>query len=66
MKSVWLTIQAGNTAVVAGKLGDWDTGRLTPGEYSLGLVVVDNEANASEPCIILVRVFRAPEPTAVP
>ncbi|OGO32420.1 MAG: hypothetical protein A2Z16_02480 [Chloroflexi bacterium RBG_16_54_18] len=65
-EAVWLTIQAGNTAVIAGKLGDWDTSRLTPGEYSLGLVVVDNEANTSEPCTILLRVFRAPEPTAGP
>lgn len=65
-ESVWLTIQAGNSAVIAGKLGDWDTSRLTPGEYQLGLVVVDNEANSSPSCTILVRVFRAPEPTAGP
>lgn len=65
-ESIWLTIQAGNSAVVAGKLGDWDTSRLTPGEYQLGLVVVDNEANSSPSCTILVRVFRAPEPTSGP
>lgn len=65
-EAVWLTIQAGNSPVTAGKLGDWDTNRLTPGEYQLGLVVVDNAANASDPCTILVRVFRASEPTIGP
>jgi hypothetical protein len=65
-ETVWLTIQAGNSAITAGKLGDWDTSRLTPGEYQLGLVVVDNQAQASDPCVILVTVFRAPEPTAGP
>lgn len=65
-ESVWLTIQAGNLAVTASKLGDWDTSRLTPGEYQLGLVVVDNAAKPLGPCTILVRVFRAPESTAGP
>ena len=57
-ESIWLTIQAGNSVKNAEKLGDWDTSRLTPGEYQLGLVVVDNQAQASEPCIIQVRVTR--------
>jgi hypothetical protein len=65
-ENIWLTIQAGNTLVTAGKLGDWDTSRLTPGEYQLGLVVVDNEARASNPCVILVTVSRAPEATVGP
>ena len=45
-ETVWLTLQAGNQAVRDGKLGDWDTRRLTPGEYQLGLVIVDNEAQS--------------------
>ena len=45
-ETVWLTLQAGNQVVQDGKLGDWDTRRLTPGEYQLGMVVVDNEAQA--------------------
>jgi len=65
-ETIWLTIQAGNAAVIAGKLGDWDTSRLTPGEYDLSLVVVDNQAGASMPCIIRVRVNKAPEATSAP
>lgn len=56
-ESIWLTIQAGNSVVIGSKLGDWDTTRLTPGEYQLGLVVVDNQAQASPACIIQVRVI---------
>jgi len=62
----WLTIQAGNVPVENGKLGDWDTSRLTPGEYQLALVVVDNQAEASEPCIIQLRVALTPELTPGP
>lgn len=54
--TVWLTIQAGNQPVQDGDLGDWDTRRLSPGEYQLGLVVVDNQGRSSEPCIVQVRV----------
>ena len=56
--SVWLTIQAGNLTVQNGKLGDWDTTQLLPGEYQLGLVVVDNQAQATAPCVIQMRVAR--------
>ena len=62
-ETVWLTIQAGNSIVRNGSLGDWDTSRLTPGEYDLALVVVDSQAKVSEPCIVRVRVLPAPEPT---
>ena len=55
---IWLTIQAGNNIVRNGKLGDWDTTRLNPGEYQLGLVVVDNEAQSSPPCVIQLQVAR--------
>jgi hypothetical protein len=65
-ETVWLTLQAGNQVVRDGKLGDWDTRRLTPGEYQLGMVVVDNQAQASQPCIIRILVVRAPEETGVP
>lgn len=60
-ESLWLTIQAGNSVVDNGKLGDWDTTRLTPGEYQLGLVVVDNQAQSSPACIIQVRVVPPPQ-----
>lgn len=60
-ETVWLTLQAGNQVVRDGKLGDWDTRRLTPGEYQLGLVIVDNQAQSSLPCIVQVRVIRTAE-----
>lgn len=59
--NVWLTIQAGNQPVQSGDLGDWDTRRLTPGEYQLGLVVVDNQGRSSEPCIVQVSVVMVVE-----
>ncbi len=62
----WLTIQAGNTVVQNGKLGDWDTTRLTPGDYQLSLVVVDNQAKASPACTIQLRVARPQEETPGP
>ncbi len=62
-ETAWLTIQAGNIPKTGDKLGEWDTTRLTPGEYQLGLVVVDNQAQASPPCVIQLRVARPPEPT---
>jgi hypothetical protein len=59
----WLTLQAGNITVQQGKLSDWDTRRLSPGEYQLGLVVVDNQARLSPPCVVQVRVVRLPDAT---
>ena len=61
--STWLTIQAGNIVVKGTKLGDWDTRSLNPGEYQLGLVVVDNQARLSSPCVVQVRVIPTPEST---
>jgi hypothetical protein len=65
-ETVWLTIQAGNEPKQNNKLGDWDTSRLSPGEYQLALVVVDNQAKASQPCVIQLRVGRAPQTTPGP
>jgi hypothetical protein len=56
-ETVWRTIQAGNTVVQnSAKLGDWDTRSYPPGEYQLGLAVVDNQAQPSAHCVITVRV----------
>ncbi len=52
----WLTIQAGNTIVTNDVLGPWDTTRLSPGEYYLRLVVVDNAGESLPPCTVQVRV----------
>jgi hypothetical protein len=62
----WLTLQAGNITIQNGKLGDWDTRRLSPGEYQLGLVVVDNQARLSLPCVVQVRVVPSPDATIGP
>lgn len=65
-ETVWLTIQAGNNAVQDDKLGDWDTSRLSPGEYQLGLVVVNDAAQASQPCTVLLQVAITPDTTPAP
>ena len=52
----WLTIQAGDVLVEDGLLGYWDTSRLSSGDYLLRLVVTNNQANASPPCTIQLRV----------
>lgn len=62
-ETTWLTIQAGNVPVTEGKLGDWDTSRLSPGDYQLALVVVDNQAKSSTPCVVQVRVSSPPDTT---
>jgi hypothetical protein len=61
--SEWLTVQAGNIPVQSGRLVDWDTRRLTPGDYQLRLVLVDNQAQSLPPCEIHVRVAPTPEET---
>jgi hypothetical protein len=58
----WLTIQAGDIPVKEGFLGYWDTTRLAPGEYSLRLIITDNQGNASQPCSIRVNVSSPAEP----
>jgi hypothetical protein len=65
-EDLWATIQAGNEVKNDSKLGDWDTRRLTPGVYQLGLVVVDNEAKSSLPCVVQVNVTISLEGTSAP
>lgn len=62
----WVTIQAGNEVKQNAKLGDWDTRRLSPGEYQLGLVVVDNQGRISQPCVVSLFVNPAVEVTPSP
>ena len=62
----WSTLQAGNTVIQQGKLADWDTRNISPGEYQIGLVVVDNQARLSPPCVVQVRVVRVPDGTLSP
>lgn len=53
----WATIAAGRTVVKASSLGRWDTTALTPGDYQLRLVVIDNEGNSLTPCVVPVQVI---------
>lgn len=53
----WATIAAGRSVVVDGPLGRWDTTALTPGDYQLRLVVVDNQGVELSPCVVPVRVI---------
>ncbi len=48
----WLTIQAGDTPKNDEMIGFWDTTQLEPGNYSLRLVVIDNQGIQKEPCAI--------------
>jgi hypothetical protein len=65
-QNTWATLQAGNQIRKSAKLGDWDTRRLPPGEYELSLIVVDNQAKASQPCIVHVMVLKTSEETPTP
>ena len=54
---IWTPIQAGNAPIQDGNLGEWDTSEITPGDYQLRLVVMNNQGVASPPCVIPVRVL---------
>jgi len=53
---VWRSIQAGRKVTQDDKLGTWDTSEVSPGDYNLRLVVIDNQGNALPPCIVPVLV----------
>jgi len=48
----WLTIQAGDSPKTDEMLGFWDTTQLDPGNYSLRLVVIDNQGIMQTPCVV--------------
>lgn len=48
----WLTIQAGDSPRVDEMLGFWDTTQLESGNYSLRLVVLDNQGIQRDPCTV--------------
>ena len=60
-ETVWLSINAGESPVQNGDLGDWNTKLLPPGEYRLRLVVTDNQGFSLQPCEIQVSVIATPE-----
>ena len=53
---VWLTIQAGDSPKSDEMLGFWDTTQLEPGNYSLRLVVIDNQGIQQDPCVVELYV----------
>jgi hypothetical protein len=59
-ETIWLPIQVGEEARRDETLGTWDTSTLDPGDYSLRLVVTDNQGNSLPPCMIQVRVVSPP------
>lgn len=52
----WATIAAGSVPVTKGSLGRWDATALTPGDYQLRLVVIDNQGASLPPCVVPVQV----------
>lgn len=55
---LWTPISAGNRAIVEEAFGGrWNTEQLNPGNYSLRLVVSDNQNNLLQPCVIDIKVI---------
>jgi len=55
--TTWQTISGANTPVTDDVLGaKWNIADLTPGDYELGLTVLDNQNVAYPDCIIIVHV----------
>jgi hypothetical protein len=59
----WSTIAAGDQMGKNKEIGKWNTTQMTPGDYLLRLVVVDNKNQPFPACVIQVRVI---PPTPVP
>lgn len=60
-ETVWLSLNASETPVVDGELGEWITDVLPPGEYMLRLLVTDNLGQALPACTIKIQVISSPE-----
>ncbi len=52
----WQTIAAGSGTRIDESLGNWYTSDLTPGEYMLRLVALDNDGADQSACVIVVTV----------
>lgn len=59
--STWATIAAGNQPVTNGRLGDWNTSQMVPGDYLLRLVAVNNQNQPMPACVVQVRIFAPSE-----
>ncbi|MDK2981575.1 MAG: hypothetical protein PWQ55_1922 [Chloroflexota bacterium] len=57
-EDIWTPISAGNRPVIEDSFGGrWNMEQLEPGNYSLRLVVLDNQNNLLQPCVINVKVM---------
>lgn len=52
----WITIQANREIKDNTELGSWDTSEVSPGDYDLRLVVIDNQGQEFPPCTVPLRV----------
>jgi hypothetical protein len=59
---IWHTLQAGREVKRDEPLGDWDPHTLTPGEYLLRLVAMDNQGLTLGSCEVQVRVISEVSP----
>jgi hypothetical protein len=59
---IWYTLQAARETKNDEALGDWDTQLLSPGEYLLRLVAVDNQGQMLGSCEIQVNITSNPVP----
>ena len=55
-EDTWTTIAAGNSPLVNGTIGYWNTSQLTTGDYLIRLVVVDNQNVFFPSCVVSVRI----------
>jgi hypothetical protein len=62
MDPIWYTLQAAREVKQDEALGDWDTQLLSPGEYLLRLVAVDNQGQVMGSCEISVQITANPGP----
>ena len=54
----WAFLFSRETPVVDGPLGSWDSSTVSPGTYTIRLVVVDRTGNYPPPCQVTLQVVR--------
>ncbi|MBL8093747.1 MAG: hypothetical protein JNL73_06225 [Anaerolineales bacterium] len=63
----WVTIHVGIKAVENGSLNaSFSPNPYTPGNYALRLTTVDNDGQASPPCVVSIQLDRPGQPTPPP
>lgn len=55
-QGAWVSLSVGNTPVVNGTLGTFDSSAYEPGEYAFRLVVKDSAGNFPLPCVVTVTL----------